>query len=201
MEFTSGTKERILFVAIHLFANKGYDGVSIKEIAAAAGIKQASIYNHYTSKVDILDQVYTFYKERIYLAKPSMKEAEAILKSGTVQEIMQIFNYPLPEPSAEMFAIVRIIWGRIYIDEAAREIYNEYVVNDGLTYVNAVLFRLRELGRTTVCDKQIEVFAHLAVAARTYAANATVADPDQKKWRVKETDMLDAISGMLQLQG
>lgn len=200
MKIGTGTKDRILVEAIHLIATKGYNGISIKEIAAASGIKQASIYNHYTGKEDILAQIYGFYKERAYLKKPSMEEIEPILAQGTAKEIVQAFNYPLPEPFAEMFAIVRIVWGRMYIDEMARAIYNE-VVQDGLTYVTSALCRLRELGRTAISDKQIEAFAHLAVAVRTFAANEIVSDPNEEKWRVKETDMLDAMSELLHLKG
>ena len=36
------TKERILNVAIDLFAVKGFDAVSLREIAEAAGVRKAS---------------------------------------------------------------------------------------------------------------------------------------------------------------
>ncbi len=44
------TKEEILTIAIPLFANNGYDGVSMRQIAAAVGIKAASLYHHFPDK-------------------------------------------------------------------------------------------------------------------------------------------------------
>ncbi|WP_294948605.1 TetR/AcrR family transcriptional regulator [Sulfurivirga sp.] len=44
------TCQRILEAATRLFAAEGYAGVSMREIAAAAGIRPASLYNHFDSK-------------------------------------------------------------------------------------------------------------------------------------------------------
>lgn len=53
MEDKMTTKEKIVIESLRLFAGKGYDGVSMREIAAAVGIKGASIYNHFKGKEDI----------------------------------------------------------------------------------------------------------------------------------------------------
>lgn len=44
------TKTEILTISIPLFANEGYDGVSMRQIAAAVGIKAASLYHHFPDK-------------------------------------------------------------------------------------------------------------------------------------------------------
>jgi AcrR family transcriptional regulator len=44
------TRDRILDVAVSLFASAGFDGVSMRTIAAAAGIQAASLYNHFPDK-------------------------------------------------------------------------------------------------------------------------------------------------------
>ncbi|MDR2726064.1 MAG: TetR/AcrR family transcriptional regulator [Candidatus Adiutrix sp.] len=46
----SPTKERILMTSTVLFARKGYAAVSMRDIAAATGIKPSSLYNHFESK-------------------------------------------------------------------------------------------------------------------------------------------------------
>ena len=43
----------ILKVATQLFARRGYDGVSIREIADASGILGASLYHHFSSKQEL----------------------------------------------------------------------------------------------------------------------------------------------------
>lgn len=47
-------RREICLVAINLFSQKGYDKVSIKEIAEASGIGKGTIYEYFESKKDIL---------------------------------------------------------------------------------------------------------------------------------------------------
>lgn len=58
------TKERILTEALNLFSVKGYDPVSVRDIAAAVGIKEASLYNHFKNKQDIFDTIINEYSGR-----------------------------------------------------------------------------------------------------------------------------------------
>ena len=49
------TRDRILNEALTLFAENGYDGTSVEEIAEKVGIKAPSLYNHFKGKEDILN--------------------------------------------------------------------------------------------------------------------------------------------------
>ena len=49
------TREKILEAALTLFAENGYDGTSVEEIAKSVGIKAPSLYKHYKGKEDILN--------------------------------------------------------------------------------------------------------------------------------------------------
>ena len=49
------TKQKILMCAVDMFAIKGFTETSVRDIAAAVGIKSASLYNHFSSKEDILE--------------------------------------------------------------------------------------------------------------------------------------------------
>lgn len=49
----SGAREKIERAAIELFAANGCDGVSIGEIAAAAGVSQGALYRHHPSKDEL----------------------------------------------------------------------------------------------------------------------------------------------------
>lgn len=61
------TKERILYAALDLFAEKGYDGVGVDLIAENAGLKGPSLYRHFKGKEDIfhslIDLVISHYEE------------------------------------------------------------------------------------------------------------------------------------------
>ena len=51
------TKQRILEKSLELFAARGYDSVSVGEIAKAVGIKAPSLYSHFPSKQAIFDAI------------------------------------------------------------------------------------------------------------------------------------------------
>ena len=48
------TKRKILMCAVDMFAIKGFTESSVRDIAMAVGIKSASLYNHFSSKEEIL---------------------------------------------------------------------------------------------------------------------------------------------------
>tara|TARA_R110002012_G_scaffold321400_1_gene549019 strand:- start:24559 stop:25128 length:570 start_codon:yes stop_codon:yes gene_type:complete len=50
-------KEEIINTAAKLFKEKGYSAVTMRDIATAMGIKAASLYNHISSKQDILKDI------------------------------------------------------------------------------------------------------------------------------------------------
>ena len=51
------TKERILETALELFAQSGYLGTSMSDIAGELGITKGALYKHYTSKQEILSSI------------------------------------------------------------------------------------------------------------------------------------------------
>jgi len=53
----SGTRERLLDAAEHLFATKGYEGASTRDIVAKSGDTIGSVNYHFGSKQVLLDEV------------------------------------------------------------------------------------------------------------------------------------------------
>jgi AcrR family transcriptional regulator len=51
------TKEKIFMVAAHLFAQKGYNGVSMREISNESGVTKPTIYYYFGSKQGIYAQL------------------------------------------------------------------------------------------------------------------------------------------------
>lgn len=51
------TRDAILDAALHLFANRGYDGTSLRDIAAVVGISHGIIRHHFGSKMAIWETV------------------------------------------------------------------------------------------------------------------------------------------------
>ena len=54
----ASTKKEILDQALDLFSENGYHGTSMREIAAAVGIKGSSLYNHFEGKEAIFNQLF-----------------------------------------------------------------------------------------------------------------------------------------------
>jgi len=48
------TRERLLRAAADAFAERGYDGTRVSDIAAAAGVSNGALYAHFASKADLL---------------------------------------------------------------------------------------------------------------------------------------------------
>ncbi len=53
----SERKSKIVDVAVWLFSQKGYDGVSTKTIAEGAGISEATVFRHFPSKESLYAEV------------------------------------------------------------------------------------------------------------------------------------------------
>lgn len=53
-----GTRERIVGAAVELFASRGYDGTSVAQVIARAGVAKGGFYHHFPSKDALLYEVY-----------------------------------------------------------------------------------------------------------------------------------------------
>lgn len=49
--------QEILDIGARIFAEKGYDGTSMRDIAVAAGVSKALLYHHFSSKDDIYARI------------------------------------------------------------------------------------------------------------------------------------------------
>ncbi len=59
------TRARIFDASIDLFAQRGFDAVTMQEIADAVGIKKASLYYHFSSKDQILEKILEYPMRRL----------------------------------------------------------------------------------------------------------------------------------------
>ena len=54
---TTSTRHRILQISLSLMSQRGVDGTSMRDLAAAAGLNVASLYHYFPSKRDLLEAV------------------------------------------------------------------------------------------------------------------------------------------------
>ncbi|MEX0625549.1 MAG: TetR/AcrR family transcriptional regulator [Chloroflexota bacterium] len=76
------TRERILFVAAELFAQQGFHGTTTREIAAAVGVRQPSLFHHFPSKGTIAEGLLEW---DLGLALPQVKEIAALPEPAAVR--------------------------------------------------------------------------------------------------------------------
>ena len=108
------TKNKILKKALELFSSKGYDSVSVGEIAKAVGIKAPSLYNHYPSKQAIFDAIvedtamqYEKYTDEIDIhvqdSERDIGVFSEITEEKLIRKVRQIFSYSLNDSTISSF--------------------------------------------------------------------------------------------------
>jgi AcrR family transcriptional regulator len=84
----SGARERLVRAAVDLFAERGYDGVTVAEIAEAAGLTERTFFRHFADKREVLFHGQDAFQETFLagLAGPSgddpMSAVRAVLAGG-----------------------------------------------------------------------------------------------------------------------
>jgi AcrR family transcriptional regulator len=80
------TRERLLRAAADVFAQRGYDGTRVADIAAAAGVSNGALYAHFGSKADLLVAALRAHGRRLladlFAADPDRSVTELLLVIG-----------------------------------------------------------------------------------------------------------------------
>jgi AcrR family transcriptional regulator len=82
-----GTRQRILDIALGLFATRGYAGTSVADIANGLGTSKAALYYHFTSKAEILDALLTE-PTREYARLADRAAAGTLTRGGLLAELI-----------------------------------------------------------------------------------------------------------------
>ena len=89
------TKERIDTEAMRLFVEKGVDATSIRDISSAADIAEGTIYRHYTSKDEMVWQLFYQNYCRIYNEINSAQSSQDTLRDklgAMIKYICELFD-------------------------------------------------------------------------------------------------------------
>jgi AcrR family transcriptional regulator len=123
------TKKRIFDTAIDMFSKRGYNGVSIRDLTKAVGIKESSLYNHFKSKDDIVLNIYNYFKEKILSREFSDEDIDRLLESMPAELYFQkVFDaYVEVMTSEEIVKIWKIIISEQFRDERARYLHNQEI--------------------------------------------------------------------------
>lgn len=108
------TRQRILLEALRLFSQKGYDAVSVEQIADAVGIKAPSLYKHYKNKQGIFDAIFEETARRygeftdsisVHLGDSGqdLQVFSAITADGLVEKVRSLISYSLHDEFVSQF--------------------------------------------------------------------------------------------------
>ena len=91
---SGSTKERILGAAESLFAQRGFDGASLRQLTAAAGVNLAAVNYHFGSKEKLVEQIF---RRRLDALNNSRLEALALVAGAegtTIEQVLAAFIRP-----------------------------------------------------------------------------------------------------------
>lgn len=103
---------RVLRAAAHLFRVNGYEGTTVREIAAMVGIQSGSLFHHFKSKEEIL---FTVMKEVIEYT--STKQNDAIAQVDTAREKLRALIiselYAINGVTCDAMTVLVFEWGAL----------------------------------------------------------------------------------------
>ncbi|HMK45424.1 MAG TPA: TetR/AcrR family transcriptional regulator [Methanocella sp.] len=137
------TRERILDAALDLFAEKGFDAVSLREIAEVAGVRKATLYYYFTTKDEILEKIFEYSGERWLNSQarkwPQGGEFEEIITSLGLEGFMTmaegVFTGWVEDPRVEK--MMRIVFVELYHNDQVRKGLREMLDDGGYAFFEA----------------------------------------------------------------
>lgn len=138
------TKEKILLTALKLFAQDGYEAVSISKISGELGMAKSALYKHYKNKRDIFDSIINRMDELDY-----ERAREYNMPDGNMDEIIKgyreisidkiriytevQFKHWTEEEFPSLFR--RMLTLEQYRNQEMADLYQKYLVSGPIDYM------------------------------------------------------------------
>ena len=159
------TKETILLTALRLFAQNGYEAVSVSDIAGALGMAKSALYKHYRNKRDLLDSIVARMERldaeraREYaLPEGALCEMEVAYRRASLRQLVAFsrdqFRYWTQEEFPASFR--RLLTLEQYRSDEMRALYQQYLASGPLGYVTDLL---RALGFENARERAVAFYA------------------------------------------
>ena len=148
-----GTKERILDIALELFAQNGYLGTSMSDIAKQLGFTKAALYKHYASKQEILDQIVERMNRMDYERAEEYEmpetEPDGFAEAYMHTPIEKIRTYSLAQFdhwTKETFSanFRKMLTLEQYRDPKLAQLHHDYLAGGPLEYMAAIFRKLAD---------------------------------------------------------
>ncbi|MBX6770077.1 MAG: TetR/AcrR family transcriptional regulator, partial [Actinomadura rubrobrunea] len=126
----SERREHLIRLAADLFAEKGYQATTVRDIAKEAGILSGSLYHHFTSKESIVDEILSGFFDEVMSAYRAVIE-EGLDPRETIAELVRIAFGTL-EPHRAAITVMQNDWNYLkdrldYLTKAEDEVEKMWV--------------------------------------------------------------------------
>ncbi len=147
MSREKNTKERILEEALKLFAQSGYMGASMNDIATNLGVTKAALYKHYKSKQEILDSIVEkmnqMDKERVKkydMPEGNMEEVVKGYQETAIDKIKEFTKVQFLHWTQEEFPCCfrKMLTLEQYRNPELSRLYQKYLAGDPLLYIEEI---------------------------------------------------------------
>ena len=162
------TKEKIFDVSLDLFSQKGFDAVSVREIAREVGIRESSIYNHYKNKEAILDAIIDYFMSELTLSNPPEEEMEKLMETPELffEVGARAFIGRMSAPKTEK--IWRIISIELYHNEKIREFFKKELLEVPILAWEEIFTKMMEKNVIKRVDPKILAYEYFSFAIYLY---------------------------------
>ena len=101
MNSSANTKERILTAAEALFAQRGFEGASLRQLTAAAGVNLAAVNYHFGSKDNLVEEVFKRRLDQLNARRMAALRQIAGQPETTLEDLLGAFIRPALDLSHE----------------------------------------------------------------------------------------------------
>ena len=136
------TKRKIIDAAIELIATQGYRGASVRKIAAAVGIRESAIYNHFRNKEEILKQIIS----EIFVTPFEFKDLEEKAKKGKSFLHQFVVAYKLISFDKKKEKLFRVLMIELFQNNGLRESFLQEFHQKDIQQLSRALFIMMQEG-------------------------------------------------------
>jgi AcrR family transcriptional regulator len=119
------TRERIVEAAAELFAERGFDAVSVVEIARRAGVVEKTVFNHFPVKEGLVLDADPPIKEALLDAARRRPAGESVSAAAGSFVVAAMAVLGTPEAAAGVAGMARVVRGSRTLQIREREILGE----------------------------------------------------------------------------
>ena len=161
------TARAILEAAAELFAQRGFDGVTMRDIAAKVGIRESSIYSHFSGKAEILESLYDHFIREVPNTRPSFEQLDEMMQRAQPEEVFRHILFHVGEHVKGVLSnTAMIINFEKFKSQRAADMYYRYVVQEPSAYYETLIQKMIARGLFRPVDARLfaEQYNYVSIA-------------------------------------